>query len=682
MATIKPPVPLLRLPGLSVGDNSPDTTTETGEARAFKFVFTDCQTKGKHSHPLSLSIRSKEQQSEKMTAAGPATLMLPGDRRQPALTPPPSSLTLSLPQSPQIKRSISAPGLKVRQRASLGPGCSMMDWIRLCKNTPDMAGNGGTPRPVSREELARHCTEDDAWTCYNGKVYNITAYFRFHPGGKEDLMKAAGKDCTILFDEAHKWVNIQSMLKRCYVGDLADTCPFHTNDLTNDELSARRGSFRSRSGSRTLSNLKLGVPETKIIINGMNRQAVAKRESESSEDALVHTPQSPVNPPIHVVEETDSSTAVIVIPPSPIRKNSDASRPTVPRYDWYQTEKNLMIHIFTHNKNLKESDIVADLNGQVLEAEILIDNWIYQLKINLLHSVSELQVSIHSTKVEIRLTKVTDIRWESVGTSMPGNDQMVASSNRVKTYRPCTVKSIETVTHDTKVFTLSVPPSSHLSVPVGHHVSLRAGEKGHEIERDYTPIKSFGSPSSSSSIKLMIKLYSDGAMSQYLSKLKKGDALTVSNPSGTFDANRLQSIKDSILIAAGSGVTPMFGLLHDLLNRPSSSSGDKEEQPSKHHLIFANKTEKDIIWRKELDKLAKDNKNFKVTHILSSPDKSWNGYKGRVTPEFLQSHLPAPSFLDKQQRLICVCGPQPFTTSVLSALLEMDYPESCIHVFD
>ena len=82
----------------------------------------------------------------------------------------------------------------------------------------------------------------------------------------------------------------------------------------------------------------------------MNRQAVAKRESESSEDALVHTPQSPVNPPIHVVEETDSSTAVIVIPPSPIRKNSDASRPTVPRYDWYQTEKNLMIHIFTHNK--------------------------------------------------------------------------------------------------------------------------------------------------------------------------------------------------------------------------------------------------------------------------------------------------------------------------------------------
>lgn len=37
-----------------------------------------------------------------------------------------------------------------------------------------------------------------------GKVYNITHYIRFHPGGKEDLMKGAGKDCTILFDEVRE----------------------------------------------------------------------------------------------------------------------------------------------------------------------------------------------------------------------------------------------------------------------------------------------------------------------------------------------------------------------------------------------------------------------------------------------------------------------------------------------
>lgn len=102
-----------------------------------------------------------------------------------------------------------------------------------------------------------------------------------------------------------------------------------------------------------------------------------------------------------------------------------------------------------------------------------------------------------------------------------------------------------------------------------------------------------------------------------------GDPITVSNPEGTFDTNRLQSVTQSVLLAAGSGMlidyyhkinnntntliglTPMLSVLHDLLGRSSSGS---DQTPSKHHLIFANKTEKDILWRKELDALAKDNK--------------------------------------------------------------------------
>ena len=34
-----------------------------------------------------------------------------------------------------------------------------------------------------------------------GKVYNMTPYMKFHPGGVEELMRGAGKDCTILFNE-------------------------------------------------------------------------------------------------------------------------------------------------------------------------------------------------------------------------------------------------------------------------------------------------------------------------------------------------------------------------------------------------------------------------------------------------------------------------------------------------
>ena len=47
---------------------------------------------------------------------------------------------------------------------------------------------------------------------FAGKVYNITPYMKFHPGGKEDLMKGAGKDCTILFDEVRPSREIGCML--------------------------------------------------------------------------------------------------------------------------------------------------------------------------------------------------------------------------------------------------------------------------------------------------------------------------------------------------------------------------------------------------------------------------------------------------------------------------------------
>lgn len=36
-----------------------------------------------------------------------------------------------------------------------------------------------------------------------GMVYNVSAYMDFHPGGEEELMKAAGIDGTDLFDQVN-----------------------------------------------------------------------------------------------------------------------------------------------------------------------------------------------------------------------------------------------------------------------------------------------------------------------------------------------------------------------------------------------------------------------------------------------------------------------------------------------
>jgi cytochrome b involved in lipid metabolism len=68
--------------------------------------------------------------------------------------------------------------------------------------------------------LKRHNRKDDAWTAIHGKVYNMTAYLPFHPGGERELMRAAGRDGTKLFALTHAWVNVDFMMDECMVGFL------------------------------------------------------------------------------------------------------------------------------------------------------------------------------------------------------------------------------------------------------------------------------------------------------------------------------------------------------------------------------------------------------------------------------------------------------------------------------
>lgn len=49
--------------------------------------------------------------------------------------------------------------------------------------------------------LKKHNTKEDAWSAFHGKVYNITPYILFHPGGEKELMRVAGRDGTKLFSE-------------------------------------------------------------------------------------------------------------------------------------------------------------------------------------------------------------------------------------------------------------------------------------------------------------------------------------------------------------------------------------------------------------------------------------------------------------------------------------------------
>lgn len=54
---------------------------------------------------------------------------------------------------------------------------------------------------ISIEEVEKHSTRDDCWTIIHGKVYDVTDFLPKHPGGATMLVKFAGKDSTLQFDD-------------------------------------------------------------------------------------------------------------------------------------------------------------------------------------------------------------------------------------------------------------------------------------------------------------------------------------------------------------------------------------------------------------------------------------------------------------------------------------------------
>ncbi|XP_004307220.1 PREDICTED: cytochrome b5 domain-containing protein RLF [Fragaria vesca subsp. vesca] len=111
-----------------------------------------------------------------------------------------------------------------RAKVPFEKGYSQMDWLKLTRTHPDLAGLQGqsNKRLITMNEVKQHQKGDSMWTVLKGRVYNLSPYMRFHPGGVDILKKAVGKDCTSLFNKYHAWVNADFLLEKCLVGTLDD----------------------------------------------------------------------------------------------------------------------------------------------------------------------------------------------------------------------------------------------------------------------------------------------------------------------------------------------------------------------------------------------------------------------------------------------------------------------------
>mmetsp|Transcript_5229 Transcript_5229/g.14625 ORF Transcript_5229/g.14625 Transcript_5229/m.14625 type:complete len:130 (-) Transcript_5229:313-702(-) len=106
---------------------------------------------------------------------------------------------------------------QARNKAATERGMTQLEFLQ---SKQDMSGLNGRSRRrgIPKSEVAQHNTVEDGWVILKGKVYNLSPYIPFHPGGQPILKAVLGKDCTELFNKYHRWVNDEFLLKNCLIG--------------------------------------------------------------------------------------------------------------------------------------------------------------------------------------------------------------------------------------------------------------------------------------------------------------------------------------------------------------------------------------------------------------------------------------------------------------------------------
>ena len=142
--------------------------------------------------------------------------------------------------------------------------------------------------------------------------------------------------------------------------------------------------------------------------------------------------------------------------------------------------------------------------------------------------------------------------------------------------------------------------------------------------------------------------------------LKPGTPVILDGPHGVFTEKKCFGDK-ALLIAGGIGITP----LRSLAERLQSSGKDSV-------LLYANRAQKDIVFRRELSELEK-NGGFIVHHVLSA-ESGWPGEKGHLDAERIKRLAP-----DFAERDAFLCGPPPMMDAVRAALIALGMSGTRIH---
>lgn len=210
-------------------------------------------------------------------------------------------------------------------------------------------------------------------------------------------------------------------------------------------------------------------------------------------------------------------------------------------------------------------------------------------------------------------------------------------------------------------------PSVFRDYSSGQHLTIKVNRHGEILYRTFS-ISSV--PNAGNSLTLTIKKIKDGKVTNYLAdSLRVGDTLEVTAPSGQFFINPEPAHqKHYVMIAGGSGITPIYSMIGAIL---------KFEPKSKITLLYANRNLNSIIFKEKLEQWTTEfSTQLEVKHFLSEEENPKKAIKGYITRISLEEMLKQ---YGKSKLDFYLCGPEIMTNKLLDDLASLGVAKDKIH---
>lgn len=153
-----------------------------------------------------------------------------------------------------------------------------------------------------------------------------------------------------------------------------------------------------------------------------------------------------------------------------------------------------------------------------------------------------------------------------------------------------------------------------------------------------------------------VKLVPGGKVSQHINgNLAIGDRFLVSAARGDFLLPDSRAGRRFVLVAGGSGISPVMSLLRTLLAMP---------EPPPVSLLYYNRNPDDIIFRSRLEHLAADHRHLDLQLVVTGAREGWHG----LHEPFAVARVLAAAQGDPQA-LYYICGPESLIDTAVEGLL-------------